>query len=94
MASSTLQVTPTVTSTITFNKTNAETATILEWFISDYASPMPEGLTVLEQNNWKLAQAHRKMLDYVVRDARRLRVEQLRAAQASIEDQANQETAL
>lgn len=93
MASSTLQITPTVTSVVTFNKTNAEVAVILEWFISDYAPPPPEGLTATQLNNWKLDQAHRKMLNYVTNESRRLRLQQLQSTQ-TLENQAIQETSL
>lgn len=55
---------------------------------------MPDGLTVTQQNNWKLEQAHNKMIEYVVRDARRIRLQQLQAAQGSLEETATQETQL
>lgn len=83
-----------VNSEIIFAKTNAEVAQILEWFILGWADAMPEGLTVAQQNKWKLDQAHKKMLAYVQREARANRLTQLRAASTSLEQQAEQETSL
>lgn len=94
MAKSVLEITPTVTSTITFKKTNAEVGQVLEWFISGWAGPVPDGLTQTQQNQWKLEQAHRKIVDYVIREARRNRLQMLRAADTSIEEQAESDTQL
>ncbi len=87
----------TVTSPADLNrtgKTDAQVASILEWYISDWASPMPEGLTVAQQNQWKLDQAATRIVDHVVSTARANRLKQLKAAQGSIEDQAAAETGL
>lgn len=71
MAHSILEITPTVTSRIDFtNKTNAEVAQILEWFLIGWPEAMPEGLTVAQQNNWKLHQAHRKIIQMVTAEAK------------------------
>jgi hypothetical protein len=55
----------TVTSPADLNKTgktDAQVATILEWYISDWASPMPEGLTTAQQNQWGSSIRHRRAL--------------------------------
>lgn len=87
----------TVTSTLDLNqtgKTDAQVANIYEWFIADWAGAMPEGLTQAQQNQWKADQANRRILDYVIATARANRLKQLKAAQASLEDTATQETQL
>lgn len=81
-------------STITPAKSNQEVATILALFIADWAGPEPEGLTVAQSNQWKLDQAARRVADMISQEARRVRLRELRDAQASIEDQADQETGL
>lgn len=81
-----------VNSEVIFAKSNAEMAQILEWFIAGWVDPMPAGLTLAQQNKWKLEQAHRKMFDYVKREARANRLADLRATSASLEDQADLET--
>lgn len=83
-----------ITSTITYAQTNAQVALTLEYFILGWAEPMPEGLTVAAQNQWKLDQANAKIRDYVRAEARRNRLQQLRDAQANLGEQADSETAL
>lgn len=75
-------------------KTDAEVANILEYFIADWASPMPDGLTTAQANQWKLDQANARLVDYMRSTARANRLKQLRAQQASIETQADTETQL
>jgi hypothetical protein len=83
-----------LTSTITPTKTDVEIATILNLFIADWAGPPPEGLTVAELNKWKLDQATRRVADMISAEARRVRLRQLREAQADLEAQASSETGL
>lgn len=81
-----------VVSTITYTQTNAQVALTLEYFIMGWAGDMPEGLSVAQQNQWKLDQANAKIRDYVRADARRNRRKMLADAQGSIDVQADQET--
>lgn len=83
-----------LTSTISFAKTDAQVADILAWFAMDKIGQPPEGLTQAQANQWRLDQAHREVVNYVVREARRNRLQMLRAEQASIEEQAEAETGL
>lgn len=97
MASTLTLKVATVTSPVDLNKTgktDAQIAAILEWYIADWAGPMPEGLTTAQQNQWKLDQATTRILDHVVSTARNNRLKQLRSQQASIESQAETETQL
>jgi hypothetical protein len=82
------------TSTITPAKTNAQVAEILGWFILDWAGTPPEGLTVAQLNQWKLDQATRRIADMISQEARRVRLRELRDAQASLDEQADEETGL
>lgn len=82
----------TVTSPITLNKTDSEVAQVLRWFIKDWASPEPEGLTNGQLNQWRLDQAATRIVDMVRQEAQRVRLRELREAQASIEEQAATET--
>lgn len=75
-------------------KTDAQVGTILEWFIADWAGPMPEGLTAVQQNQWKLDQAGARVDEFIIATARNNRLKQLRAQQASIEAQADTDTAI
>lgn len=94
MSSSLTVKVATFTSAITFAKSDAEVATILGYFIADWASPMPDGLTVPQQNQWRLDQAAARIVAMVRQEATRVRLRELKAAQTSVEDQASQDTAL
>jgi predicted RNA polymerase sigma factor len=84
-----------LTSTVTFAKTEQEVATILTWFLEGWVGPMPpEHTTPTQQNQWRLEQAHRRMLDYVRREAAQNRARHLRAEIGDIDAQAQQETEL
>jgi hypothetical protein len=83
----------TLTSTTPVNRTNAEWANILIWFIADWSSPMPEGLTVTQQNQWRLDQANAKIAVYIVSEARRNRRLELQAA-STIDATADADVAL
>lgn len=83
-----------LTSTIAFGKSDAEVANIMEWFALDKIGQPPAGLTQAQQNQWKLDQAHREVVNYVVREAKRNRLHMLREQQANIEEQASSETSL
>lgn len=83
-----------VTSTITFAKTDAEVAQILRWFIADKAEQPPEGLTQAQLNQWYLDYAAAEIVRYVRREAQRNRLRMLRDSQQSIEAQADAETAI
>ena len=80
MASLTLTIGP-VTSTYEFKKengtlrTNTEMSQIIEWFITEYPpeGTMPEGLTVAQQNQWKLDAAVSKLVRYMRREVIRIR---------------------
>lgn len=94
MASSLTLKIAAVESIATFGKTDAEVAQILRWFIADYAGPEPEGMTQAQRNKWQLDQARDRIVGYVRQEAQRNRLHELRAQQASIEDQATTETAI
>jgi hypothetical protein len=94
MASLTIQISAGLSSTITPSKTNAQVAEILNLFIADWAGPPPEGLTTAQLNQWKLDQATRRVVDMISQEARRVKLRQLREAQADLEDQATSETGL
>lgn len=81
-------------STRTFARTEQEFRQILTWFMRDKISPEPEGLTQAELNQWRLDQAHEEIWRYVMRDAHKNRLRELREAQASIEEQATTDTQL
>lgn len=83
-----------MTSAITFAKTDAEVATILGYFIADWASPMPDGLTPAQQNQWRLDQATARIVAMVRQEAQRVHLRGLLAAQTSAADQAAADTQL
>lgn len=93
MADSRLRV-ATLTSLRTFTKTEQEVAQILNWFVEDKIDPRPEGISDVEENQRRLDFAHDEILRFVVREARRNRLRQLREAQGDLEQQASQETTL
>lgn len=93
MATQVLTVAST-TSTITYAMTNAQVAQILEWFIADLLSFMPEGLTAAQQNQWKLDQANAKIRDYVRSEAKHNRARILRNDQINIDQLADADTAI
>lgn len=93
MASSLVLKVATVTSTYTSSKTDAETAQILEWFIADVVDPMPEGMTVAQQNQWKLDQATAEIRRYIVRKAAQNRERMLNVERGDVTSQAATETA-
>jgi len=94
MASSITLKVATLTSAVTFAKTDQEVASVLRLFIKDWASPMPEGLTTAQQNQWALDQATARIVAMVRQEAQRARLRELREAQASIEDLATADTAI
>jgi microcystin degradation protein MlrC len=83
----------TLMSTTTVNRTNAEWSNILGYFIADWASPMPDGLTVTQQNQWRLDQVNAKLANYLVSEARRNRRAQLQAA-STVDAQATADASL
>lgn len=94
MASSLTLKVATLTSPVTFASSDASVAQILRWFIQDWASPMPAGLTVAQQNQWSLDQAALRIVEMVRHEALNVHLRELKAAQTSIEDQAALDTAL
>jgi hypothetical protein len=96
MAHSILEITPTLSDRIDFtNKTNQEVGQIIEWFLLDWPYKMPEELTTAQQNQWKLEQAHKKMLKMVVMVAGANRLEQRRRAEiGNLKQQVEDEVAL
>lgn len=94
MASSITLKVATVTSTITLSKTDSEVAQVLRWFIKEWAGPEPEGLTTGQLNQWRLDQAAARMVAMVRQEAQRVRLRELRDAQASLDEQATGETAI
>lgn len=83
-----------LTSTITFAKTDAQIADVLNWFALDkVGDPPPELTTQAQINQWRLDQAHREAMNYIQREANRNRLRTLRE-QANLEEQAEQETRL
>lgn len=48
----------------TYNISDAELDKRITLFIHNWAEPMPQGLTTRQQAEWKLRQAHQKMIDY------------------------------
>lgn len=84
----------TFTSTITFAKTDAEVGNILKWFVADKVTPPAAGLTAAELNQYYLDAARDELVRYVRQEARKNRLAELKAAQASIEDAATADTTL
>lgn len=84
----------TVTSAVTFAKTDSDVAQVLRWFIKDKATPPPEGLTQGQLNQYYLDAARDEIVRYVRQEAQRVRLAELRAAEASLADTAAQETAI
>lgn len=80
-------------SQITFAAGDAQVATVLTYFISDWAGPMPDGLTQAQQNQWKLDQAAARIGEMVQSTARRNRLRDLQA-QGTLETQADGDTTL
>lgn len=85
-----LQVGPFVSVRDQFLKTDIEIAAILEWFIADVVSEMPEGLTQAEQNQWKLDQANAEIVRHISWKANRNRW-RARQEQRETEDRQAQE---
>lgn len=83
-----------VTSAVTFAKTDQEVATVLRWYIKDWASPMPEGLTTAQRNQWALDRATARIVAMVRQEAARVRLRELRETQTTLEDTAAQDSAL
>lgn len=71
-----------LTSTKSYDVDNAKAANMLTWFVDGWASPMPEGLTAAQRNQWTLDQAHQKLIDYFRAEVARNR---LRLAEPEIE---------
>lgn len=94
MASSITLKVATVTSSVTFAKSDQEVANVLRLFIRDWASPMPEGLTTAQQNQWALDQATARIVAMVRQEAGRVRLRELKEAQTSIEETATADTAI
>lgn len=84
----------TLTSAVTFAKTDAEVAQILRWFVQDRMSPIPDGLTQQQQNQLALDAATAEIVRYVRQEATRVHLRELRAGQASLETQADTDAAL
>lgn len=84
----------TFTSAVTFAKTDSEVGQILKWFVADKATPPPAGLTTAELNQYYLDATRDELVRYVRQEARKNRLAELKAAQASIEDTAAAETSL
>ena len=91
MASSTILRVASFQAGETYTKTDLEMAQIYRWFVADIEPP--QGLTQAELNQWYLDQTYAKIKAYVLREARHNRLNQLKAQQASIEEQATNETA-
>ena len=83
-----------LSATLPHDVTQDKATQMLDWFLDGWAGEMPEGLTVAQQAQWKLDQAHRRIEDYFVAEARRNRARALREAAASIEEQAEADTTL
>jgi len=94
MASSLTLKIGSLTSTISFNKTDAEVAAILRRFIQDRASPPPPDATAQEKNQLALDEAASEIKRMIVQEATRVGLREKRAAQASIELEADNENAL
>lgn len=94
MASSLTLKVASVTSPVTFAKSDAEVAQILRWFLADKAEPPPDGLTQAQLNQWYLDYAAAEIVRYVRREAQRNRPRMLRDSQQGIEAQADAETAI
>lgn len=96
MASITLKV-GAVENTYDFKKidgtlrTNTEMSQIIEWFITELPpeNPMPEGLTVAQQNQWKLDAAMKKLVRYMRREALKVKNQQ---GQSAVQQQAALDT--
>lgn len=82
------------TTTITFAKTDSEVANVLRLFVQDWAAPPAAGLTQTQLNQYYLDQAAARIVEMVRQEARRVRVRQLLAEQASVEETATNETAI
>lgn len=92
-SSLTLQV-GNLTSTITFSKTDTQTGQVLRWFIASKVTPPAEGLTVAQKNQYYLDEAAAEIVRLIRQEAQRTRFRELRAEQASIEQTAENETAI
>lgn len=93
MSSSIVLKVATVTSTVTFAKTDAEVAQVLRWFLADKAEPVPDGLTQAQANQWYLDYATAEIVRYVRREAIKNRLRELKEQQ-SVEEQAVSDTAI
>lgn len=78
----------------TFGATDAQVINAVEYFIKDWSGPMPDGLTQAQQNAWKADQALQRLTDYLHSTAKANRLAELRAQQASLDAQADSDTAL
>lgn len=75
-----------------FGMTNAQALVSIEIFISDTAGPMPEGLSVADQNRWKMQQALDKLTVYLRSETRRLsRAKKITGLEAQIESEVSVE---
>lgn len=94
MASSLVLKVAAVTSTITFNKTDAEVAQILRWMMADKAGTPPTGLTTAQLNQWWLDQAAAELVRYARQEAAKNRLRELKTAGGNLEAQAEADTAI
>jgi hypothetical protein len=78
----------------TFSATDQQMLNAIDYFIKDWAAPMPTGMTQAQQNAWKADQALQRLADYWHQTAKANRLADLRAQQASLDAQAESDTAL
>lgn len=83
-----------VTSAITLNLTDAQVAQVLMWFVADKATPPDSGLTQAQLNQYYLDAARDELKRYIIQEAQKTRLRDLRAQQQSVEAQAAADTAL
>jgi hypothetical protein len=94
MASSIVVTVGNTVSTVTLNKSDAEVAAVLSWFIAEWASPVPEALTPAQQKQYQLDQVTARIVEMIRIMAKGVRMRELIAEQASVEAAAERDVAI
>jgi hypothetical protein len=94
MASSLTLKVANFTSTLTLNLSDTQVAQVLMWFVEDKATPPDPGLTQAQLNQYYLDAARDEIKRYIIQEAQKNRLRDLRAQQQSVEAQATADTAI
>lgn len=94
MASSIVITIGTVSETLDLTASDTKVVEILRLYIKEWSSSVPEGMTVAQQNRWAMRQVLNRIRDSIKAEAQRVRMKELRDAQASLEETATSETQL